>query len=282
MSLNKKNYQKTLMDKVSFSGIGLFSGEKVKITLIPQNEDFGIVFKRVDIKNSKKIFAKINFVKDAFKRVTIGFDNQSVQMVEHILSAIKAYKIDNLLIEVEGCEIPVIDGCSKFFCEKIEEIGLKKQNKEKKIYNLKQAVYFSKNDAHIVALPSNELKISYTQYYLNSKLFSSQFFSYVLNEKTYKEQISPARTFSIYEEIKPLLDKKIIKGGALDIAVVIKDDKILNDKLRFKEEMVRHKILDMLGDISLIGKDFNAHIICIKAGHFYNIEFAKLIEKNLI
>jgi UDP-3-O-[3-hydroxymyristoyl] N-acetylglucosamine deacetylase len=270
------------MDKVSFSGIGLFSGEKVKITLIPQNEDFGIVFKRVDIKNSKKIFAKINFVKDAFKRVTIGFDNQSVQMVEHILSAIKAYKIDNLLIEVEGCEIPVIDGCSKFFCEKIEEIGLKKQNKEKKIYNLKQAVYFSKNDAHIVALPSNELKISYTQYYLNSKLFSSQFFSYVLNEKTYKEQISPARTFSIYEEIKPLLDKKIIKGGALDIAVVIKDDKILNDKLRFKEEMVRHKILDMLGDISLIGKDFNAHIICIKAGHFYNIEFAKLIEKNLI
>ncbi|NGX57023.1 MAG: UDP-3-O-acyl-N-acetylglucosamine deacetylase [Candidatus Anoxychlamydiales bacterium] len=283
MNLKNKTFQQTLNDIISVSGIGLFSGEKVKIKLIPQKEDFGIAFKRIDKDENIKIKADLNFVVDSNRRTTIGVDNITVQMVEHILSALKAYQIDNVLIEVEGSEIPVIDGSSKFFAEKIEEVGIKLQKKEKKIFNLKKPIYFSKGSAHLIALPCEEFKISYTFHHPSSKLLSSQYYSYKVSSQTYKKEIAPSRTFSIYEEIKTLLDNNLIRGGDLNNAVLIKNDKVLNPGgTRFDEEMVRHKILDIIGDLTLIGKDFNAHIIGIKAGHAYNIEFAKLIEQNLI
>ena len=134
----------------------------------------------------------------------------------------------------------------------------------------------------MVAIPADEFKISYTLHYPNSTYLYAQYVSFTINSENFCKEIAPSRTFSIYEEIEPLLEKGLIKGGGLDNAVIIKDDKILNPEgIRYSNEMARHKVLDLIGDLSLIGKRFNAHIIAIRSGHFANISFAKILEKNL-
>lgn len=272
----KDNFQNTLKNDISISGIGLFTAQKVKITIRPAPVDHGIVFKRIDLEDTPILKANLNLVKDTDRRTLIGLKKASIQTIEHILSALAAYNIDNALIEIDGGEVPIFDGSSKTFVDLIERAQIEKQNKLAKVFSLSQAVYLSENNIHLIALPSDRYKISFTLHHPNSDFLKSQYFSYVIDEKTYKNEIAPSRTYSIYEEIKPLLDNNLIKGGSLDNAVVIKDNKVMNkDGIRFANEMVRHKILDLMGDLSLIGKRFKMHIIAIKSGHLTNIKFAK-------
>ncbi len=274
--------QKTIKREVTATGVGLFTGEKVKITLSPAKENTGIVFQRKDIENRPVIKADLNFVKNTFRRTVLGNDNFAIQTVEHLLSAVSAYKIDNILIQIEGNEVLVGDGSSKIFTELLEKAGEQEQNENKKEYILENPVYFSDKKTHIVALPADEYKISYTLHHPTNLFLKSQYFSYVVSKDTYKHEIAPSRTFSIYEEIKPLLDKNLIKGGGLDNAVVIKDNKVINPEgIRFSNEMVRHKILDLMGDLCLMCKSFKAHIIAICTSHTYNVSFAKKLEKYL-
>ena len=159
--------------------------------------------------------------------------------------------------------------------------GIVSQGSTKKIHHLETPVFWSKGGVHLVALPSEEFRISYTLNYPNSDLLKSQFFTVHVDEQTYKEEIASARTFSLYEEIVPLIEKGSIKGGRLDNAVIIKGDSILNPEgVRYPDEMVRHKILDLLGDLSLVGQSFIAHIIAIRSGHFSNTSFAKELVSN--
>ncbi|OGN61444.1 MAG: UDP-3-O-[3-hydroxymyristoyl] N-acetylglucosamine deacetylase [Chlamydiae bacterium RIFCSPHIGHO2_12_FULL_27_8] len=278
----KKKNQKTINEKISFNGIGLFTGEKVSLNIYPADEDTGIVFLRKDLKNVPLIKIDLSLITESDRRTMIGLDKNSIQTVEHLLSALYSLEIDNALIEIYGSEIPIYDGSSKYFVEKFLEIGLKDQNKIKKFFSINNPVYFSEDFTHIIALPSNEFRISFT-FHSKNTFIGSQYYSYLVDPESYLEQIAPCRTFSVYEEIKYILDNNFIKGGSLDNAVVIKDNAVLNKEgVRFKDEMVRHKILDMIGDLSLIGKRFNAHIISIKSGHLTNVKFAKLLNSHLV
>jgi len=280
--LFEETCQNTIENDISISGIGLFTGEKVKIKIYPAKANHGIVFKRVDLSDKPILKADLNLVKETNRRTFVGEGKSAVQTVEHILSAFAAYNIDNALIEIDGSEVPVFDGSSKVFADLIEEAKIQKLEEKAKILSLKEPVYFSENYIHLIALPSDTYKISFTLHHPSSEFLKSQYFSYTIDKKTYKTEIAPSRTYSVYEEIKPLLDNNLIKGGSLKNAVVIKDNKVMNeDGVRYDNEMVRHKILDLMGDLSLIGNRFLAHIIAIRSGHLSNIKFAKKLRTCL-
>jgi len=266
---------------MSLSGIGLFTGTKSEIRLRPAAEGTGIVFQRMDLPGKPLLPALVDYVRETPRCTILGTENVQVQTVEHILSALKAFDIDNLIIEIDGPEVPSCDGSSMPFVDLIEKSGIISQNKTKKIHHLETPIFWSKGGVHLVALPSEEFRISYTLNYPNSELLKSQFYTVHINEDIYREEIAPARTFSLYEEVVPLIEKGNIKGGRLDNAVIIKGDKILNPEgVRYQDEMVRHKILDLLGDLSLVGQSFIAHVIAIRSGHFSNTSFAKELVNN--
>ncbi len=274
--------QNSLKKAVTVSGIGIFSGEEVSVTIHPAPVDTGIVFRRVDLENSPDIPAHVDFVQESSRCTRIGSQGVSITMVEHLVSALYACEIDNALIEVKGPEIPGSDGSSLAFVNLFNEVGVQPQDKPANLIEIEQTVSWSQGSIHLIAIPSKEFKLSYTMHYPQSKLLGSQYYSLVLSPDRYRQEIAPCRTFSLYEEIIPLLEKGLIKGGALANAVVIKEDKIVNPEgTRFPNEMVRHKVLDLIGDLSLVGSRIRAHIIAICSGHASNIAFAKTLLNAL-
>jgi len=273
---SSRKHQRSLKGSASLSGMGLFTGEKTEIKLRSAPEGTGIVFQRIDLPDKPTLPARVEYVRETPRCTILGSDEFQVQTVEHILSAIRAYDLDNVIIEIDGPEIPSCDGSAMPFIDLIEKAGVVAQSATKRVFHLESPVFWSKGDVHLVALPSEEFRISYTLNYPNSELLKSQFYTTHINEELYREEIAPARTFSLYEEVVPLIEKGNIKGGRLDNAVIIKGNTILNPEgLRYQDEMVRHKILDLLGDLSLVGHSFIAHIIAIRSGHFSNTSFAK-------
>lgn len=280
MSSSRK-HQRSLKKSASITGIGLFTGQKAELTLRPAPEETGILFRRVDLPSKPTLAAHVEHVLETPRCTILGTKEFQVQTVEHILSALKAFDIDNVIIEVDGCEIPSCDGSALPFVEMIRQAGVLSQKATKKIHHLESPVFWSKGGVHLVALPAEEFRISYTLSYPNSELLKSQFYTVHINEETYAEEIAPARTFSLYEEVVPLIEKGNIKGGRLDNAVIIKGDSILNPEgVRYRDEMVRHKILDLIGDLSLVDDPFYAHVIAIRSGHFSNTSFARELVNN--
>lgn len=268
--------QRTLKNPVSFSGIGLHKGEEVCMRFVPAKEGAGIYFKRVDCPGNPIIPATIEYVCANARNTTIGVGDVKVHTVEHVLAALRAYNIDNLCIELDSIEPPVGNGSSDVFITMLEEAGICEQEGKVPIVRLRNPVYWSEGEIHLVALPSDHYRISYTLNYPNTRLLKSQYYSSVIDSETFKREISQCRTFSLYEEVAALMDRGLIKGASLDNAVVIKDDTILSKEgLFFPDEMVRHKILDVVGDLSLVGIDFQAHIISIRSGHASNVAFAQ-------
>ena len=268
--------QRTLKKPIEYSGIGLHTGSQVTMRFVPAGEGTGVAFKRVDLPGKPTIPATIEYVCENTRNTTLGLAEVRIHTVEHVMAAIRAYSIDNLVIEINGTEPPVGNGSSDVFVEMIEKSGILEQNSVTPIVKLSQPVYWSEGEIHLVAIPSDSYKISYTLNYPNTKLIKSQYFSFTLTEDLFKKEIAPCRTFSLYEEVSILMDRGLIKGASLDNAVVIKDDTILSKGgLYFPDEMVRHKILDVIGDLSLIGFDIQAHIIAIRSGHASNVAFAR-------
>ncbi len=268
--------QKTLQRDASFSGIGIHTGAQVRMRFVPAEEDTGIVFKRIDLPGQPLIPATVASVCDTLRSTTIGIGNVRIHTVEHVLAAVRAYQIDNLIIEVSSIEPPVGNGSSDVFVDMIEQAGLLEQKANVSTIKINKPIYLSEGDIHLVALPYDGYRISYTLNYPGSKFLKSQFFSVLVNSENFKKELSPCRTFSLYEEVSMLMDRGLIKGGSLDNAVIIKDDVVLSKNgLFFPDEMVRHKILDMIGDFSLVGYDFHAHIIAIRSGHPSNFGLAK-------
>jgi len=270
--------QRTLKSEATFSGIGIHTGENVSMKFVPAKEGTGIIFKRIDLPGAPVIPASVEYVCDNARNTTLGIADIRIHTVEHVLAAIKAFEIDNLCIELDGIEPPVGNGSSDVFVTMIEKSGIQEQNASIPIVQLKGPVYWSEGEIHLVALPSDTYRISYTLNYPNTRLLKSQYFSTAITPETFKKEIASCRTFSLYEEVSVLIDRGLIKGASLDNAVVIKDDTILSKGgLYFPDEMVRHKILDVIGDLSLIGFDFRAHIISIRSGHASNVAFARKI-----
>ncbi|PIS00257.1 MAG: UDP-3-O-[3-hydroxymyristoyl] N-acetylglucosamine deacetylase [Chlamydiae bacterium CG10_big_fil_rev_8_21_14_0_10_35_9] len=278
----KDTIQKTLKRTVSLSGKGLFTGSNVTLTLRPNFEKNGIVFKRVDLPGSPTIPAKLDYVKETPRCTILGNKQASIQTVEHLLSALSAMQVDHLIIEIDGPELPACDGSSLPFIKIIEDAEMELLDSLREYAVLDAPIYWTYGDTHIIGLPSSEFKVSYTLHYPHSSFLRSQFFSYKVDTESYKTEIAPCRTFSLYEEIEPMLKKGLLKGGGLDNGVVIKDNQVLNPGgLRFLDEMARHKILDLLGDLSLIGKPILGHIIAIRSGHYSNVAFAKELNKRI-
>jgi UDP-3-O-[3-hydroxymyristoyl] N-acetylglucosamine deacetylase len=275
--------QKTLNAPVEFSGIGIHTGKEVAMRFCPAKEGEGILFKRIDLSGQPIIPATVEYVQDTSRSTTIGIKDVCIHTVEHVLSAIKAYQIDNLCIEISSIEPPVGNGSSDVFVDMIEKVGVCEQEQTIPIIKLQHPVYWSEGDIHLVALPYDGYRISYTLSYPESHFLKAQFHSILLSEESFKNEIAPCRTFSLYKEIAALMDRGLIKGGSLDNAVVIKEDAILSKGgLFFSDEMARHKILDLIGDLSLIGFDIHAHVMAIRSGHYANFAFAKKILNHIL
>jgi len=274
--------QNTIGGPVSFSGIGIHTGKVVSIRFLPADCGTGVVFKRTDLPSQPEIPAALEYVCDTSRSTTIGIADVRIHTVEHVLAAVRACQIDNLLIEISSIEPPVGNGSSDVFIDMIQQAGKVRQDGTTPIVYLNQPVYWSEGDIHVVAIPYEGYRISYTLNYPESKVLKSQYQSLEISEETFIKELSQCRTFSEYEEVEMLMKRGLIKGGSLDNAVIIKGEAIFSKGgLFFDDEMVRHKILDMVGDLSLVGFDFRAHVIAVRSGHYSNVAFAKHLYEKL-
>lgn len=272
--------QNTLDNPVVFSGIGLFTGLLIQMKILPSKADTGVVFQRMDLEGEPLIKASLDSVFETPRCTVIGDSFKKIMCVEHLLSAFSALEIDNALVQLSGPEVPISDGSALEFTNALQKSGVGSLGSEMKRFVVNRPIYWSSGSSHLVALPSNEFRISYTLSYPGHPLLQ-QYYSYEHSKESYIKQIAPCRTFSLYEEIIPLIEKGIIKGGSLNNGVVIKGSKILAKDDRGALEMVKHKILDLMGDLSLIGVPLLCHIIAIRSGHSHNISFAKEIVKHV-
>ena len=268
--------QKTLQREVSFSGLGVHTGKKVLMRFLPAEENHGIFFRRIDLPGAPLIPASLASVCDTARSTTIGTPEAIVHTVEHVVAALHAYQIDNLVIEVSSLEPPIADGGSIQFVQMVEEAGIQEQQAKAPIVQVQHPLYWSQGEIHLVVLPHEGYRVSYTLNYPQPAILQAQFFSTMITPEQFKAEIAPSRTFSLYEEISFLIDRGLIKGGSLDNAVVVHGDVVFSrEGLRYPNEMVRHKILDLVGDLSLIGIHFEGHVIALRSGHGSNFELAK-------
>ena len=274
--------QNTIGEAVSFSGIGIHTGKVVSIRFVPADCGSGVVFKRTDLPGHPEVPATLEYVCDTSRSTTIGIADVRIHTVEHVLAAVRACRIDNLIIEISSIEPPVGNGSSDVFIDMIRKAGVVGQDGAAPIVYLNQPVYWSAGEIHVVAIPHDGYQISYTLNYPDSKVLNCQYQSFEITEETFINELSQCRTFSEYKEVEMLMQRGLIKGGSLDNAVIIKDEAVFSKGgLYFKDEMVRHKILDMVGDLSLVGFDFRAHVIAIRSGHQSNVAFAKHLYQTL-
>ncbi|MDR0676037.1 MAG: UDP-3-O-acyl-N-acetylglucosamine deacetylase [Elusimicrobiota bacterium] len=272
--------QQTIARECFFSGIGLHTGNRTTLNFKPAPEDFGIRFIRIDLPNKPEIIANINNVIGVTRGTTIANGNARVHTIEHIMATLNAMGIDNIIIELDNNETPVGDGSAIPFVETLKNAGVICQSKERQYITLENPIKFVKGDTELVILPSDSLEISCTISY-EHPILKTQFLHFSLEKDDFIKEIAPARTFCFDYEIEYMKKEGLAKGGNLDNAIVIGEKKVHNKELRFCDEFVRHKILDLIGDIYLLGKPIKGHIIAIKCGHAVNIEFAKEIAKNI-
>ena len=271
--------QKTLKKEVSFTGIGLHSGEKVKVTLLPANSNSGITFKRTDLEKNNEILASFNNVSSAKLCTKIENDfGASVSTIEHLMAAFYICGIDNLIVNLNGPEVPIMDGSSKDFVEIIKNCGLKTLEGKRKFIKIKKKVELKEQEKSINITPkNNSFEVKFTLNYKKSPLIQTQTISVNFEDKNL-EYISAARTFCLYEDIEEIKSIGLAKGGSLENAIVVKGNKILNEGgLRSEKEFVNHKILDLAGDFMLSGARVIGSIECIHGGHALTNEFLKKI-----
>ena len=271
-------HQKTLMKSVFYSGIGLHSGKNVDISFNPALNDQGIVFSRTDLDGAPKVIAKVSNVINTTRATTIGDGLAKVATVEHILAALSVLGIDNCNIELSSIEPPVADGSALPFINLIKDAGICELNVQKKEpIIVKEALMVRDNDRFISVFPYDGFKITFTSVNTNP-VIGVQFGEYEITEDIFIKELATARTIGFMHEIEALKKQGLALGGSLDNALVYDNEKALNEP-RFKDELVRHKILDVVGDLSLIGR-IKGHVVAVKSGHELNIMLArKIIEK---
>jgi len=264
--------QRTLSNSIKASGVGLHSGEKVNMTLRPAAKDTGIIFRRLDIEPIQQIPALAKSVIDTMLGTTIAKKNASVMTVEHILAAFAGLGIDNALIDLDGPEVPIMDGSSASFIFLIESAGIEEQNASKKFLRIKKNIRVEDGEKFAEFKPYNGYRISFEIDFdhpmIKSKLTK---LSVDFSTLTFLKEISRARTFGFLKEIETLRSKNLALGGSLDNAIVFDDYRILNqDGLRYQDELVRHKILDVVGDLYLMGHILVGEFNGYKSGHELN------------
>jgi UDP-3-O-[3-hydroxymyristoyl] N-acetylglucosamine deacetylase len=265
--------QRTLKREVDFDGIGLHTGRYSRVCLKPAPRDTGILFIRKD--RELAIKASIGSVTDTAFATTLGLNGSKIKTVEHILAALAGLGIDNAYIEVTGPEIPILDGSSLELTGLILKGGIAKQSKKRPYIRITTPVVLTDGHAEIAAFPHDGRRITY-RIHFNHHLLGEQQLSLDLTEESFAMEIAPARTFGFLKDVEYLKANGFAKGGSIDNAIILGESGILNSTgLRFKDEFVRHKILDLIGDLSLLGFPIHGHIIANKSGHTTNLKFLK-------
>jgi len=271
--------QKTLNNEVSFSGIGLHSGANVDVTLVPANSNSGITFKRIDLKKNNEIIANFKNVSSAKLCTKIENDfGSSVSTIEHLMAAFYICGVDNLVVNLNGPEVPIMDGSAKDFVNIIKNCGLKTLKSKRKFIKIKKKIELKENGKLINITPTTRnFEVKFTLDYKKNPLIKTQTNSTNFQEKNL-EDIYAARTFCLYEDVEEIKSIGLAKGGSLDNAIVVQGNKILNEGgLRSKKEFVNHKILDLAGDFMLCGARVIGLVECVHGGHALTNKFLKKI-----
>jgi len=272
--------QQTLNRSVSFSGIGLHSGNRVNMTILPAPANSGVRFRRVDLDGQPEIEARVENVSETNRSTTLAKGNVKVHTVEHVLAALAGYGIDNAIIELDANEPPIADGSSREFCKIIQAVGILQYPEKKEFFTPTEPIEIRLGETVMTLFPDEHFKITCTSADKQGRF--TQFYSTEVNPQTWETELAHARTFCFYEEIEFLYKNGLIKGGSLENAVVIRDDAVLTtEPLRYREEFVRHKMLDIVGDLSLLGKSIRGHIIAVRPGHAGNAELVKKIVEQI-
>ncbi|MCJ7802023.1 MAG: UDP-3-O-acyl-N-acetylglucosamine deacetylase [Candidatus Marinimicrobia bacterium] len=299
-------YQKTICSKVSLDGIGLHTGIKSTINIKPAKENRGIVFKRIDLKENPVIKADVDYVIDTNRGTTLEQNGIRIHTVEHVLAALRGLGIDNVTIELSCAEPPIMDGSALSFVRALKKVGIVAQSVIQEVYKVTEPIQFNdpENDIEINLLPAERFKITFFMDY-GLPNFGLQYVFIEDIEGEFEEEVAPARTFGLLSEVSQLKQNGLIKGGGPNNAIIIVDEnvdedeqnilsklfglnketifnngEILNNEgLHFENEPVRHKVLDLIGDMSLFGKPIIGHIIATRSGHRTNIEFIRKLRR---
>ena len=272
----QNTYQKTLLQPISFEGIGLHSGKNCKVKLLPAKDNVGIIFKRVDLKNKNIIKACYKNVSSAKLCTTLqNLDNVKVSTVEHLMAAFYITGVDNVLVEIDNSEVPIMDGSSKDFVDLINKNGLKILQSKRRFLKILKTIELKDNEKSISIQPNNnELNVEFQLAY-NNEIIGNQKNLIKFNEQNLNDVYS-SWTFCLYEDIENIKKHGLAKGGSLDNAIVIKKESILNEGgLRNKKEFVNHKILDLAGDFLLSGYRILGNVKCVQGGHQLSNTFLK-------
>lgn len=272
-------YQRTIASKTKIVGRGIHSGKKVTLKLYPADADTGIVFLRNDLKNAKPLVAKAVNVGATANNTTLGSGENCVHTIEHLVSALYGLGVDNIRIEIDGPEVPIMDGSSVSFVFLLKEIGIRNLNKSKKFLIIKEPVLVEHEDKWAKIEPSDKLSIHSTIVFAHPAV-KEQIKNFEFNCESYVNEIARARTFGFMKDVDYLKKRGLAKGASLENAIGLDDFKVVNPEgLRFKDEFVRHKILDTIGDMALLGHELIGKISTYKSGHhIHNLLCRKILE----
>jgi UDP-3-O-[3-hydroxymyristoyl] N-acetylglucosamine deacetylase len=267
--------QRTVAHEVSCKGIGLHSGRKVKLTIKPAAANSGISFERVDISPNHSVKASFDNVVATNMATTIGLDGHSICTIEHLMAAFFGTGIDNALVQIDGEEVPIMDGSAAPFVLLLKNAGVAIQDCNKRFLLVKRPITVEDGNRSVHLYPSNELKITY-RIDFDHPLMKDQAYEISFSESTFVQQISKARTFGFLRDVEILKSNGLAKGGSLDNAIVVDEFGVLNeDGLRYKDEFVRHKILDFIGDLAILGPTVIGHFVVERSGHSLNQKLLK-------
>lgn len=267
--------QRTLADDMRCTGIGLHTGSKVNLTVRPSPPNTGINFERVDISPDSIVKATFDNVIATNMATTIGFNGYSVSTVEHIMAAFFGLGIDNALVQIDGEEVPIMDGSSAPFVSLLRDAGVTVQSSNKRFVVVREPVKIEDGNRLVEVYPSNELKITY-KIDFDHPLIKDQAYNFSFSQSGFIDEISSARTFGFLKDVDMLQSNGLAQGGSLDNAIVVDDFEVLNeDGLRYKDEFVRHKILDFIGDLAILGYIPIGHFVVERSGHSLNQQLLK-------
>jgi UDP-3-O-[3-hydroxymyristoyl] N-acetylglucosamine deacetylase/3-hydroxyacyl-[acyl-carrier-protein] dehydratase len=271
--------QRTLASSASLTGTALHTGENVTLTIHPAPVGHGYKFKRTDLPDEPVVEARVENVKTVERSTTIVEGNVKIHTVEHVISALAGLGVDNALIAMDANEPPIGDGSAAAYAALVRQAGIVEQDAPRAYFEPREPVVVQVGESILTILPDTKFRVSCTQVGPEGRF--TQFLSAEITPEFYEKEIAPARTFVFYEDVKPLMDKGLIKGGSLENAVVARGDSVLSkEPLRFPNEFVRHKILDIVGDLMLAGRRLRGHVVAVKPGHGPNTELARALVKR--
>jgi len=274
--------QKTVNKPVSVSGIGIHTGTETTITFKPAKAGEGYKFVRTDLPGNPEIKVDVAnvFLEDVVRQTALGKKGLQILTVEHALAALVGLGIDNCVIDVDSGEPPVGDGSALPFVNAILEAGIVDLGVPREFIEIKEPICMVEDDVEMVAIPAKRLEVTFKIDY-DHPAVGIRAASFAIDPETFQNRIAPARTFCFLKDVESVRKKGLIKGGSLENAIVIGEDGIINDDLRFSDEIVRHKVLDVLGDLALLGRPLKAHIIAVRSGHAYNVRFIRKILESV-